>query len=163
MMTSACSICLRLASQMKFTYWALQPCQNSGCIEQYVPALMSCQFSMKCLTETTCGGQVILSWSHQMVSCGIIPKAGSIVCSETAGRWTMNSQPEATGLLQKIKNAIDAGKKTVPRIFLAHNSRIQLSRHMFSCKKNRSPPAKQILHFCMVIMLHTLNCNIKTL
>lgn len=70
-----------------------------------------------------------------MVSCGIIPKAGSIVCSETVGRWSMNSQPEATGLLQKIKNVIDVGEKTIPRIFLAHNSRTQFSRCMFSCKK----------------------------
>lgn len=49
----------------------------------------------------------------------------------------MNSQPEATGLLQKIKNAIDVHEKTIPRIFLARNSRIQLSRCTFSCKKNR--------------------------
>lgn len=47
----------------------------------------------------------------------------------------MNSQPEATGLLQKIKNAIDVREKTIPRIFLARNSRIQLSRCTFSCKK----------------------------
>lgn len=69
----------------------------------------------------------------------------------------MNSQPEATGLLQKIKNAIDAGKKTIPRIFLVHNSRIQLSRHMF-LEKNRSPSAIQILHFCMIIMYYYYVC-----
>lgn len=47
----------------------------------------------------------------------------------------MNSQPEENRLLQKIKNAIDVGEKTIPRIFLARNSMTQLSRCMFSSKK----------------------------
>lgn len=73
-------------------------------------------FQQSAWQETTCGGQVILSWPHQMVSSGIIPKAGSIVCSGTVGRWSINSQPEATELLQKIKNTTDV---------VAYNSRTQ--------------------------------------
>lgn len=80
---------------------------------------------------------VEVKWSHQMASRGIIPKTGSIVCSETVGRWSTNSQPEATGLLQKTKNIIDVSKKTIPRIFLVLYSSTQLWSCMISWKKKK--------------------------
>lgn len=45
-----------------------------------------------------------------MVSYGIIPKAGSIVCSERVGSSSVISQPGATGLLQKSRNVVDVGE-----------------------------------------------------
>lgn len=55
----------------------------------------------------------------------------------------MISQSEATGLLQKIRNVTDVGEETFPRIFLAHNLRIQLSCCMFF--SNNSNNKKSIL------------------
>lgn len=55
----------------------------------------------------------------------------------------MISQSKATGLLQKIRNVTDVGEETFPRIFLAHNLRIQLSSCMFS--SNNSNNKKSIL------------------
>lgn len=48
----------------------------------------------------------------------------------------MISEPEATGLMQKIRDVTDVGEETFPRIFLVHNLRIQFSSCTFSFNNN---------------------------